>query len=140
MEISHVLGEAGAMDDPIEKARRELARAGLDPAKVEERFARSSGPGGQNVNKVSTAVTLCAPGFTITASDSRSQRRNRELAWERLLERVRAAKKALAAAARMEREKKRRQNRKRPRGVKERILANKRRRSEIKKTRGRVMD
>ena len=33
-------------------------RISVDPAELEERFVRSSGPGGQNVNKVSTAVEL----------------------------------------------------------------------------------
>ncbi|MDY0242448.1 MAG: peptide chain release factor-like protein, partial [Rhodospirillaceae bacterium] len=30
----------------------------LDEEEIEERFIRSSGPGGQNVNKVSSAVEL----------------------------------------------------------------------------------
>ena len=62
---------------------------------LEENFARSSGPGGQNLNKISTAVTLrhLPTGISVTVQDSRSQAVNRKLARERLLDEWRALEK-----------------------------------------------
>ena len=97
------------------KVNEEIA---IDERELEERFVRSSGPGGQNVNKVSTAVELrfdvrASPSLpepvrarlqrlagrrltdggvlVIRAERFRTQERNREDARARLVELVRAA-------------------------------------------------
>jgi len=117
-----------------------MARLGIRDVDLEETFARSSGPGGQNVNKVATAVTLRhrPSGVSVTVQDSRSQAMNRKIARERLLDaiedRQRAARRAQIAA----REKERRRKAPRPARLKKRILESKRKRSALKKMRGRV--
>lgn len=116
-----------------------MARLRVRPGDLEESFARSSGPGGQHVNKVSTAVTLkhIPTGLSVTVQDSRSQSFNRHLARTRLLdlleEKARAERQERRAAA----AKRRRQTSQRPRGLKERILEGKHRRASVKKLRQR---
>ena len=107
---------------------------------LEENFARSSGPGGQNVNKVSTSVTLRhrPTGLAVTAQDSRSQALNRQIARERLLDAIERARREKSEARKAAAAKIRRQKSKRPRGLKERILETKKRRGAVKKWRGRV--
>ena len=114
-----------------------LAALGLAESEFEEKFARSSGPGGQHVNKVSTAVTLrhAPSGVAVTVQDSRSQSMNRQLAWERILDAIERSRREAKATAKSEREKKRRQNAKRPWGLKQRILDSKTRRGQTKKLR-----
>ena len=119
----------------------------IDDREVEERFVRASGPGGQNVNKVATAVELrfdvwasslpsdvkgrllvlaasrvTADGvLLIDSREHRTQARNREAARERLVE-------LIAQAARTPR----RRNATKPR------RAAREKRLEAKKLRGRV--
>jgi protein subunit release factor B len=107
---------------------------------LEESFARSSGPGGQNVNKVSTAVTLwhLPTGISVTVQDSRSQAVNRKLARSRLLDAIESAQEEQRMAEVAKREKERRRKSPRPPAVKRKILESKRRRGELKKQRTKI--
>jgi peptide chain release factor len=117
-------------------------RLGIREADLEESFARSSGPGGQHVNKVSTAVTLkhLPSGTSVTVQDSRSQARNRELALERLLDALERREEEARMAKRAEASKIRRRNSPRPPRLKRKILESKRKRSQLKKLRAKPDD
>ena len=107
---------------------------------LEESFARSGGPGGQNVNKVSTAVTLrhLPSGMSVTVQDSRSQAINRKLARERLLDAIESAREGQRMVEIAKREKERRRKSPRPAALKRKILESKRRRADLKKQRTKV--
>jgi len=112
----------------------------INESDLEESFARSSGPGGQNVNKVSTSVTLrhLPTGISVTVQDSRSQAVNRKLARERLLDAIESAREEQRIAEVAKREKERRRKSPRPAALKRKILESKRRRAELKKQRTKI--
>jgi peptide chain release factor len=119
---------------------KRMQRLSIRDADLEESFARSAGPGGQNVNKVATAVTLRhrPSGISVTVQDSRSQAQNRKLARERLLDAVEQAQEKALASKIAEREKAHRRKSPRPAGLKQKILEAKRRRSQIKRQRAKI--
>jgi len=78
----------------------------LDTSDVKEMITTATGPGGQNVNKVSTAVHLIhePTGIEVRMQDTKSQSQNRQKAWKllraRLYERQRAEQEAKRAERR----------------------------------------
>jgi protein subunit release factor B len=117
-----------------------ILQLGLRPEDFEETISRSSGPGGQNVNKVSTAVTLLhrPSGLSVTAQDTRSQYQNRQLAIRRLLALIEKKNREHATERRAAAERQRRRNTPRPRSLKREIRKTKERRATIKQARGKI--
>lgn len=114
-----------------------MGRAPISKEEVIESFIRSSGPGGQNVNKVSSCVQLLhvPTKITVKCQKYRTQAQNREEAWELLEKAVEAKYEREYRALIDRREKKRRQNRKPSKSAKERNLADKKKHSLKKQVR-----
>jgi peptide chain release factor len=90
---------------------------------LEETFVRSSGPGGQHVNKTSTCVRLLhrPSGLSVKVQRSRSQGLNRFLARRLLADRLEQQLRGAESSQALQRDKIRRQKQRRVRRTKQRL-------------------
>jgi protein subunit release factor B len=114
-----------------------LVRLGVRPEDLVEKFIRAGGPGGQNVNKTSTAVYLkhVPSGIEVKMQKDRSQALNRFLARRGLADKLEARLRGEQSAEAARIAKLRRQKRRRSRRAKEKVLAAKSKQAEKKASR-----
>lgn len=119
-----------------------MRRFGVAERDLEERFVRSGGPGGQNVNKVATCVILRhrPSGLEVRCQQERSQALNRFLARRLLLRKIEAQRLGALSDEAKRIAKIRAQKRKRLKRTKEKLLRDKRLRTHKKSLRAQVRD
>lgn len=119
-----------------------LNELGIRQEDLIEKFIRSGGHGGQNVNKVSTCVYLkhIPTGIEVKCQKERSQALNRYHARKMLAGKIDNLIRGKESAEQQKIEKIRRQKRKRSKRAKEKMLANKRHQSGKKKERRTLPD
>ena len=117
-----------------------MDRLGVSENDFRETFIRSSGPGGQKVNKTSSCVQLLhvPTGLAVKCQQERSQALNRFLARRLLLDRIERMQTGVVSAEKQRIEKLKRQKRRRSRRAQEKILEQKHIQSEKKSLRAKV--
>jgi peptide chain release factor len=127
----------GVPTQDVQELRARMHELGVVEKDLAEQFIRSSGPGGQNVNKVSSCVRLIhkPTGIFVKVQEERSQGLNRFTARWLLLEKLAKLEARRKHEAKHNKEKLRRQNRKMTTSKKEEMLKGKHLRAEKKSMR-----
>jgi protein subunit release factor B len=117
--------------------RRKMEALGIREADIIEKFIRSGGKGGQNVNKVETCVYIkhVPTGLEVKCQQERSQALNRFLARRILTDKIETRMKGEESEAQQRIEKIRRQKRKRSKRSKMKMLDDKKKHGDVKKAR-----
>src|SRR5512139_956447 len=127
----------GVSAEKEEALHEKMEELGIREEDVVERFIRSRGHGGQNVNKVATCVYLkhIPTGVEVKCQRERSQALNRFLARRILADKIENMLLGKESTEQQERERIRRQKRRRSRRAKEKVLRLKHHTAEKKKAR-----
>jgi len=136
------MADFGVGRDKEKELLKKMSSLGIKEDDIIEKFIRSGGPGGQNVNKTSTRVYLkhLPTGIEVRCQQERVQALNRYLARSILVKKIENIVLGRMSQERKRIEKIRRQKRKRSKRAKLKILEQKRRHSEKKKLRRKIND
>jgi len=136
------MGDFGVGIEKEKALAEKMSRLGIRQEDIVESFIRSSGPGGQNVNKTSTCVYLkhIPTGIEVKCQKERSQALNRFLARRILLQKIEQRILGKLSQEQQLIAKIRRQKRRRSRRAKLKVLEGKRRQAEKKSFRAPVSE
>lgn len=117
------MNKFGVRTEKEEKLLKRMGELGIREDDIEETFIRSSGPGGQSVNKTSTCVQIkhILTGIVVRSQRERSQGLNRFLARRLLVSKIEEKTLGKKSPEQLKREKSRKQEKRRYRRAKKRL-------------------
>jgi len=142
IEYNHFMHRSEQRGSPSESMAGRIRDLGLRKEDIIEKFIRSAGKGGQNVNKTSTCVYLkhLPTGIEVKCQQERSQAMNRIAALGLLAQKIAEAALQVKQERKQAREKERRRKRPRPFRLKEKILESKKKTGEKKRLRAKTFE